>query len=50
MKLVTFRTPDRATQAGVVFGERVFTLDYPTVLELLRDPEGLAKAHNVLRE
>ncbi|MFL5698684.1 MAG: fumarylacetoacetate hydrolase family protein [Ktedonobacteraceae bacterium] len=50
MKLVTFRTPDRATHAGVVFGERVFTLDYPTVLELLRDPEGLAKAHNVLRE
>ena len=50
MKLVTFRTPDRTTHAGVVFGERVFTLDYPTVLELLRDPEGLAKAHNVLRE
>ena len=50
MKLVTFRTPDRATHAGVVFGERVFTLDYPTVLELLRDPEGLEKAHNVLRE
>ena len=50
MKLVTFRTPDRATHAGVVFGERVFTLDYPTVLELLRDPEGLAKAHNALRE
>src|SRR6266700_2785467 len=50
MKLVTFRTPDRATHAGVVFGERVFTLDYPTVLELLRDPEGLAKAQNVLRE
>ena len=50
MKLVTFRTPDRATHAGVVFGERVFTLDYPTVLELLRDPEGIAKAHSVLRE
>ena len=50
MKLVTFRTPDRATHSGVVFGERVFTLDYPTVLELLRNPEGLAKAHNVLRE
>jgi len=50
MKLVTFRTPDRATHAGVVFGERVFTLDYPTVLELLRVPEGLEKAHNALRE
>ncbi len=50
MKLVTFRTPDRATHAGVVFGERVITLDYPTVLELLRVPEGLEKAHNALRE
>ena len=50
MKLVMFRTPDRATHAGVVFGERVFSLDYPTVLELLRDPEGLEKAHNALRE
>jgi fumarylacetoacetate (FAA) hydrolase len=50
MKLVTFRTRDRDTRAGVLFGERVFALDYPTVLELLRDPEGMAKAHDVLRE
>ena len=44
MKLVTFRTPDRSTHAGVVHGERIITLDYPTVLELLRDPAGLAEA------
>src|SRR6266571_4387836 len=44
MKLVTFRTPDLATHAGVVVGERVITLGYPTVLELLHDPRGLAKA------
>ncbi len=35
MKLVTFRTPDRSTHAGVVHGERIITLDYPTVLELI---------------
>jgi fumarylacetoacetate (FAA) hydrolase len=48
MKLATFRMPDRQTQAGVVHNERVFLLDYPTVLELLRDPEGLAKAQRQL--
>jgi fumarylacetoacetate (FAA) hydrolase len=47
MKLVTFRTPDLATHAGVVVGERVITLGYPTVLELLHDPRGLAKAREV---
>ncbi len=44
MKLVTFRTPDRQTQAGIVHDERIIPLDYLTVLELLRDPEGLAQA------
>src|SRR6266705_2803758 len=44
MKLVTFRTPDRHTHAGVVRNERIVTLDYPTLLELLRDPAGLAQA------
>jgi len=44
MKLVTFRTPDRHTHAGVVRNERIVTLDYPTLLELLRDPGGLAQA------
>ncbi len=50
MKLVTFRTLDRVTHTGVVRGERVITLDYPTLLELLRDPEGLAKARNALED
>ncbi len=44
MKLVTFRTPERQTQAGIVHDERIIPLDYPTVLELLRDPEGLERA------
>ncbi len=48
MKLVTFRTPDRKTHAGVVHGEHVTMLDYPSVLELLRDPDGLAIARRVL--
>ncbi len=48
MKLVTFRTPDRKTHAGVVHGERVTELDYPSVLELLRDTDGLAVARRVL--
>jgi fumarylacetoacetate (FAA) hydrolase len=48
MKLLTFRTPERSTRVGVVVGERVITLDYPTVLEVLRDPEGMSKAHDIL--
>jgi len=48
MKLVTFRTPDRSSRAGVVHGEGIITLDYPTVLELLRDPDGLAKARKTI--
>ena len=48
MKLVTFRTPDHKTHAGVVHGERVTMLDYPSVLELLRDPDGLGIARRVL--
>jgi fumarylacetoacetate (FAA) hydrolase len=48
MKLVTFRTPDRATHTGVVLGEHIITLAYPTVLELLRDPEGLARARSLV--
>src|SRR6185312_5973186 len=47
MKLVTFRTPDHKTHAGVVSGERVTMLDYPSVLELLRAPDGLATARRV---
>jgi fumarylacetoacetate (FAA) hydrolase len=48
MRLVTFRTPERQTQAGIVRDERIIPLDYPTVLELLRDPEGLAQAQRLL--
>jgi fumarylacetoacetate (FAA) hydrolase len=48
MKLATFRTYDRVTHAGVVHNERVTALDYPTVLELLRDPEGLQSARGAL--
>jgi fumarylacetoacetate (FAA) hydrolase len=48
MKLVTFRTAERATHAGVVRDGRVIVLAYPTVLELLRDPDGIAKAQSAL--
>ncbi len=44
MKLATFKTADGITHAGIVRDERVITLGYPTVIELLRDPEGLAQA------
>jgi fumarylacetoacetate (FAA) hydrolase len=45
MKLVTFRTDDwSATHAGVVRDNEIITLAYPTLLELLRDPNGLARA------
>ncbi len=50
MKLVTFRTFDRIIHAGVIHDERVITLEYPTVLELLRDPVGLTKARRALEE
>ncbi|HLX40296.1 MAG TPA: fumarylacetoacetate hydrolase family protein [Ktedonobacteraceae bacterium] len=48
MKLATFRMPDHQTRAGVVHNERVALLDYPTVLELLRDPEGIARTQREL--
>ena len=48
MKLVTFQTGDRTTRAGVLQDNRVIALGYPTLLELLRDPEGLQKAHSAL--
>ncbi len=44
MKLVTFRTDDWSTHAGVVRDEQIIELGYPTLLELLRDPAGLAHA------
>src|SRR5918911_313789 len=48
MRLVTFRTSDRETHAGVVRDEHIITLDYPTVLELLRDEDGLAQARRAV--
>jgi fumarylacetoacetate (FAA) hydrolase len=48
MKLVTFATINNTTYAGVLHGERVLPLNYPTLLELLQDPEGMAKARKVL--
>jgi fumarylacetoacetate (FAA) hydrolase len=44
MKLVTFRTADQVTHAGVLRDGYIAALEYPTLLELLRDPEGMAKA------
>src|SRR5579883_1045360 len=48
MKLVTFETMNRTTYAGVIRDERVLPLNYPSLLELLQDPEGMAKAHRML--
>lgn len=44
MRLVTFQTSDHTTYAGVLRGDRVLALPYPSLLELLRDPDGLRKA------
>ncbi|GAC1391448.1 MAG: fumarylacetoacetate hydrolase family protein [Ktedonobacteraceae bacterium] len=44
MKLVTFLTGERKTRAGVLHGNSIIALEYPTLLELLRDPDGLLKA------
>ncbi len=48
MKLVTFETINHITYAGVLHSGRVLPLNYPTLLELLQDPDGLAKARQVL--
>lgn len=48
MKLVTFETINRTTYAGVIRGERVLPLNYPSLLELLQDPEGMTKARHML--
>ncbi len=44
MKLVTFHTGDHTTHAGVVRGDRVLALPYPTLLEALRTPNLQAEA------
>jgi len=48
MKLVTFKTINNTTYAGVIRGERVLPLNYPTLLELLQDPEGIRRARQLL--
>jgi len=48
MKLVTFRTHDLVTHAGVVRDGQVIALDYPAVLDLLQDPAGILKAQAAL--
>ena len=44
MKLVTFLTGERKTRAGVLHEHTIVALEYPTLLELLHDPDGLLKA------
>ena len=48
MKLLTFLTGERKTRAGVLSDNTIIALEYPTLLELLRDPDGLLKAQVVL--
>jgi fumarylacetoacetate (FAA) hydrolase len=48
MKLATFLTGDRRSHAGVVRDNRIVTLDYPTLFELLRDPNGLRRARDIV--
>lgn len=44
MKLVTFLTGERKPRAGILHEQSIVALEYPTLLELLRDPDGLLKA------
>lgn len=48
MKLVTFETINRTTYAGVIRDQRVLPLNYPSLLELLQDSEGIARARHML--
>ncbi|HEY0754830.1 MAG TPA: fumarylacetoacetate hydrolase family protein [Ktedonobacteraceae bacterium] len=48
MKLVTFKTINHTTYAGVVREDRILPLNYPTLLELLQDPAGLSRAQTIL--
>src|SRR2546423_460012 len=48
MKLVTLRTGDGLTRAGLLLNETVLPLNYSTVLALLRDPQGLESARAAL--
>ena len=48
MKLLTFLTGERKMRAGVLSGNTIIAVEYPTLLELLRDPDGLLKAQVAL--
>lgn len=48
MQLVTFKTDDGLTYAGVIRDNQVVALSYPGLLELLRDPAGLDAAQSAL--
>jgi len=49
MKLVTFKTSDNLTHAGILHNNQVVALSYPTLLELLRDADAMADAINRVR-
>jgi fumarylacetoacetate (FAA) hydrolase len=48
MRLATYRIGDHRTFAGVLRGDQMLMLPYPTLLELLRDPSGLDMARAIL--
>jgi fumarylacetoacetate (FAA) hydrolase len=47
MKLITFKTFGQNTSAGILRAGRVVPLSYPTLLELLQDPEGMTQARQM---
>ncbi len=48
MQLLTFLTGERKMRAGILSNNTIIALEYPTLLDLLRDPDGLLKAQVVL--
>ncbi len=50
MKLVTFRRDNTASFAGVLVGEHVRVLPYPSLLELLRDPGGMERTRTLSKQ
>jgi fumarylacetoacetate (FAA) hydrolase len=50
MKLATFKTSDNITHTGIVYGNSLIELKYPTLLELLRDPGGLKHVQATLEQ
>jgi fumarylacetoacetate (FAA) hydrolase len=48
MKLVTFRTGDGISHAGIIQDTTIIPLHFPTLLDLLRSPDGLDQARAAL--